>query len=121
VLEGIFATWTPRDGIPKIHLSTQAAGGPPGAHADFVDANDLLAFLRVAPPRRAFDCMLEAKQKDRALLRLRDDLRARGILEEATRREEGHAGIRRRSRHHHLGTVSLGRGSARPGARRARR
>jgi len=35
--------------------------------------DDVLAFLEVAPPVR-FDCMLEAKEKDRALLRLREEL-----------------------------------------------
>ena len=74
VLEEIFATWTPTDGTPKIHLSSQSANGRPGAHADYVDPRDLVAFLAVAPDR-PFDCMLEAKQKDRALLRLREELR----------------------------------------------
>jgi UV DNA damage endonuclease len=80
VLEEIFASWSPEDGIPKIHLSSQAEDGPPGAHANYVKVEDLLAFLDVAPTA-AFDCMLEAKQKDRALLQLRDELSARGIHE----------------------------------------
>jgi UV DNA damage repair endonuclease len=61
-------------------MSTQAAGGPPGAHADDVAVEDVLAFLRVAP-ETPFDCMLEAKEKDRALLRLRKALRRRGVIE----------------------------------------
>jgi UV DNA damage endonuclease len=81
VLTEIFATWTPPDGRPKIHLSSQAAGGPAGAHADYVAAADLIAFLQVAP-ETPFDCMLEAKQKDRALLRLRSDLKTRGVFEQ---------------------------------------
>ena len=80
VLDEVFATWRPEDGRPKVHLSSQAADGPPGAHADFVDVRDLEAFLDVAPAA-PFDCMLEAKQKDLAVLRLRDDLRGRGIVE----------------------------------------
>jgi UV DNA damage repair endonuclease len=51
-----------------------------GAHADYVDPADMMAFLRLAPPA-PFDCMLEAKQKERAVLRLRDELEARGIVE----------------------------------------
>jgi UV DNA damage endonuclease len=80
VLPEIFATWTPADGRPKIHMSSQARGAQPGAHADFVEARDFLAFARSAP-RVLFDCMLEAKQKDRALFKLREDLLARGVVE----------------------------------------
>jgi UV DNA damage endonuclease len=80
VLPAIFATWKPEDGRPKVHLSSQAADGPLGAHADFIDVADALAFFAVVP-RQPFDCMLEAKQKDRALLKLRTALRRRGIME----------------------------------------
>jgi UV DNA damage endonuclease len=80
VLPPIFATWRRDDGRPKVHLSSQAAGGPPGAHADYIKVADALAFFEVVPPR-PFDCMLEAKQKDRALLRLRAALRRRGVME----------------------------------------
>jgi UV DNA damage endonuclease len=80
VLPEIFATWRRSDGRPEIHLSSQAAHAPSGAHADFVDPHDFIDFLRVAP-QFPFDCMLEAKQKDRALVKLRRDLRARGIVE----------------------------------------
>jgi UV DNA damage endonuclease len=80
VLPAIFATWKSEDGPPKVHLSSQARGGPPGAHADFVSVTDALAFFKVIPPE-PFDCMLEAKQKDRAVLRLRAALRRRGIVE----------------------------------------
>jgi UV DNA damage endonuclease len=80
VLPCIFATWKPVDGRPKVHLSSQASGGPPGAHADYIRMPDALAFFDVLPPQ-PFDCMLEAKQKDRAVLRLRAALRRRGIVE----------------------------------------
>ena len=80
VLPAIFATWRPEDGRPKVHLSSQAAYGPPGAHADYVDLADALAFFELIPPR-PFDCMLEAKQKDRALLKLRAALRGCGVAE----------------------------------------
>jgi UV DNA damage endonuclease len=82
VVEDIFDTWRRRDGPPKVHLSSQSAAGPPGAHADYVAAKDFMAFLRVAPGV-PFDCMLEAKQKDRALLRLRRELARAGIVEHA--------------------------------------
>ena len=80
VLPVVFATWKLADGHPKMHLSSQAPDGPPGAHADFIDVADAIAFFDVVPPQ-AFDCMLEAKQKDRAVLQLRDALRKIGILE----------------------------------------
>jgi UV DNA damage endonuclease len=82
VLAEIFSTWSSHHGRPKVHLSSQAAGGPAGAHAEYVEVADLIAFTRVAPDR-PFDCMLEAKQKDRALLRLRDELKAHGVIEQA--------------------------------------
>ena len=80
VLREVFGTWTSVDGRPKVHLSSQASGAPVGAHAPFVDVRDALAFLEVVPPL-PFDCMLEAKEKDRALLRLRDELKTCGIVE----------------------------------------
>jgi UV DNA damage endonuclease len=80
VIRDIFATWSPRDGRPKVHLSSQAIGAPAGAHADFVKPQDMMDLLQVVPPV-PFDCMLEAKQKDRALLRLRRALEKRGIVE----------------------------------------
>ncbi|HXE80252.1 MAG TPA: UV DNA damage repair endonuclease UvsE [Vicinamibacterales bacterium] len=80
VVAEVFATWTPADGRPKVHLSSQARGARPGAHADYVRPSDFLALLAVVP-EQPFDCMLEAKQKDRALLRLRDRLEQLGIRE----------------------------------------
>ena len=80
VLPAIFETWQAEDGTPKVHLSSQAAGGPAGAHADFIEPVDAFACFAALPPQ-AFDCMLEAKEKDRALLKLRADLRRHGIVE----------------------------------------
>ena len=80
LLPAIFATWTADDGRPKVHLSSQSADGPAGAHADFIDPADAEAFF-TALPDAPFDCMLEAKEKDRALLRLRADLAGRGVVE----------------------------------------
>ena len=80
VIAEVFETWRPEDGVPKLHLSTQAEGASRGAHADFVDPKDLLALLECVPDA-PFDCMLEAKQKDIALLRLRRQLARRGIVE----------------------------------------
>jgi UV DNA damage endonuclease len=49
------------------------------AHADLVDPIGFENFLRYAAGRRDFDVMLEAKAKDLALLRLRDQLERRGF------------------------------------------
>jgi len=75
-----FDTWRAIDGVPKIHLSSQARGGRRGHHADWVRASDFLDFLAVAPAR-LFDCMIEAKKKDLALFRLRRELRRAGVEE----------------------------------------
>lgn len=75
-----FDTWRRVDGVPKIHLSSQARGGRRGRHGDWVRLSDMLDFLAIAPPR-PFDCMIEAKRKDLALFRLRRDLARAGIVE----------------------------------------
>jgi UV DNA damage endonuclease len=49
------------------------------AHADLVDPIGFEDFLRYAAGARDFDIMLEAKAKDLALLRLRDQLTSRGL------------------------------------------
>lgn len=48
------------------------------AHADLVDPVGFEYFLRDAAPERDFDVMLEAKAKDLALIRLREQLGRRG-------------------------------------------
>jgi UV DNA damage endonuclease len=96
-LERAFATWS--EGVlPKVHYSSArveardvvrrvratgerriASVDPlPAQHSDFVDAPGFADFLAAADGLD-FDVMLEAKQKDLALLRLRDELRARGL------------------------------------------
>ncbi len=68
-----FATWRPADGVPKVHISSQVPGGRIGHHADYIDPGDVQAFLRHAPDV-PLDLMVEAKKKDLALLRLREQL-----------------------------------------------
>jgi UV DNA damage endonuclease len=86
-LAAALATW-PADTTPKIHFSSprldvEVRGGrvalpQPRAHADLVDAMAFEHFLRTADGGRDFDVMLEAKAKDVALLRLREQLSGRG-------------------------------------------
>ena len=54
------------------------------AHADLIDPIGFERFLRDAPARD-FDVMLEAKAKDLALLRLREQLAQRGVTSERGR------------------------------------
>ena len=95
-LELALATW-PDGAAPKIHYSSpKTAAEPrsrragrrverslslpqPRAHADLVDPVAFEGFLLETAQDLDFDVMLEAKAKDLALIRLRDQLEARGI------------------------------------------
>jgi UV DNA damage endonuclease len=96
------ATWP--DGVtPKIHYSSprldiQVQRRRSGrrverrlvlpqirAHADLIDPIGFEALLRYAADGRDFDIMLEAKGKDLALLRLREQLAGRGMPSERGR------------------------------------
>ena len=75
LLRRTFTSWQPeRDGIPKIHYSSQGVGKRPGAHAEYVEATEFGHFLTLAPPELSFDCMIEAKAKELAVFRLRERL-----------------------------------------------
>lgn len=101
-LAAALATWPP-DQTPKIHYSsprldveerrvkvgrrteTKLVLPQLRAHADLIDPIGFEAFLRGAPDGRDFDIMLEAKAKDLALLRLREQLAERGLASERGR------------------------------------
>jgi UV DNA damage endonuclease len=87
-LELAIGTWP--DGVkPKIHYSSpKTAADMQGkkvvlpqlrAHADLIDPIGFEHFLRETAAGLDFDVMLEAKAKDLALLRLREQLAARGV------------------------------------------
>ncbi|WP_010272708.1 UV DNA damage repair endonuclease UvsE [Paenibacillus senegalensis] len=75
-------TWEnePNNGVssplpPKIHVSSPKSEKEPRAHADYVDKDQLLGFLRsIADQTPRVDVMIEAKQKDGALFRLMEEL-----------------------------------------------
>jgi UV DNA damage endonuclease len=72
-LEAVAETWGRR--VPKLHLSSQQPGGRRGAHADYVRSSDfdrLLELMDRVGGDEPYDLMLEAKQKERAALALRD-------------------------------------------------
>ncbi|WP_139991620.1 UV DNA damage repair endonuclease UvsE [Paenibacillus paridis] len=61
---------------PKIHASSPKSPSDPRGHADFVEAEPLLQFLRKAARSTEYlDCMLEAKSKDEALIKLLEDFK----------------------------------------------
>lgn len=84
---GILETWrTPlaqadapadRPLPPKIHVSSPKSEKDPRGHADGVELEPLLTFLRhIAAHTPALDVMIEAKRKDEALLQLMQKLAA---------------------------------------------
>ncbi len=77
IVERAAATWGGR--VPKLHLSSRK-DGTKTSHADFIEPDDLKHFLGImenAGEHAPFDLMLEAKQKDCALLRLQPVLSER--------------------------------------------
>ena len=92
----MLATW-PGDVTPKIHFSSPKTAMEERkkrvgrrverswvlpqlrAHADVIDPIAFEHFLRETAAGHDFDVMLEAKAKDLALLRLRDQLAGRGL------------------------------------------
>ncbi|TVY03213.1 UV DNA damage repair endonuclease UvsE [Cohnella terricola] len=62
---------------PKIHASSPKNASDPRGHADYLDMEPLLSFLRsISSTTPAVDVMIEAKRKDQALLKLMDEFRA---------------------------------------------
>lgn len=73
LMKACFETWTLPDGPPKTHFSSQDPTRQCGAHAAWIDPRAFMAFSGDTDGY-SVDCMLEAKQKDLALLALRRDL-----------------------------------------------
>lgn len=77
LLPAIFRTWP--DLPPKVHISSPRQAKNPRYHADYIEVDMVIAFLEITKDlKQDFDLMLEAKKKDLALLKLADDLKARG-------------------------------------------
>lgn len=72
----IAATWNGQAIPPKIHMSSPKNEKDPRGHADYVEADKLMAFMRIAAETgtERVDVMLEAKMKDSALFKLMEDL-----------------------------------------------
>lgn len=81
LLPAVFETWDNFGIIPKVHISSPKSEKQFRHHADYVDLEFILPFLKVAKSiGRDFDMMIEAKEKDRAALKLVEDISTiRGI------------------------------------------
>jgi UV DNA damage endonuclease len=74
--ERVAGTWDGQTVPPKIHVSSPKSEKDPRGHADYVEVDALLEFLRsiqLITPR--LDVMIEAKMKDAALFALMDKLK----------------------------------------------
>lgn len=77
IIEDIFSTWKGQPLPPKIHFSSPKEGGMDRKHADFINPKDFIAFVELCKPiNMDFDVMIEAKQKDLALFKLVEDIKA---------------------------------------------
>lgn len=76
-LEPIFNTWNNDNLPPKIHFSSPKEFENDRKHADFIDVNSFSNFLDMSKKavNRDFDVMIEAKQKDLAVIKLMEDLK----------------------------------------------
>lgn len=71
---GILNTWTKE--IPKIHFSSPRDAKNERAHADYINSAAFYSFFQeIKEFNRDFDVMIEAKQKDKALLKLLEELK----------------------------------------------
>jgi UV DNA damage endonuclease len=69
LMERVFTTWSPEDGPPKMHFSSQDPDKKTGAHGYWIDGDELERFLvQTRAVSRNFDIMFEAKGKDEAVL-----------------------------------------------------
>ncbi|NBI30233.1 UV DNA damage repair endonuclease UvsE [Chengkuizengella marina] len=69
-------TWNIQNIPPKIHVSSPKSEKDPRGHADYVNSQFLLEFLRtIANQTEQIDVMIEAKKKDDALFHLINDLK----------------------------------------------
>ncbi|MFD1928807.1 UV DNA damage repair endonuclease UvsE [Sporosarcina siberiensis] len=80
-LPRIFNTWKSVSLVPKVHLSSPKTDQAFRSHADFVSFDFVLPFLKMAKELdRDFDIMIEAKQKNLAMLKLVEEVASiRGV------------------------------------------
>ncbi|WP_027338938.1 UV DNA damage repair endonuclease UvsE [Halonatronum saccharophilum] len=71
----IFATWG--DEKPKLHFSSPKSEKKYASHADNIEKDDFLEYIDLLKSLtdKDFDIMLECKNKDKALLKLREEIK----------------------------------------------
>ncbi|MEH7111051.1 UV DNA damage repair endonuclease UvsE [Neobacillus niacini] len=75
LLPRIFQTWDQVDLVPKIHISSPKGDKEFRSHADFVDLEFIMPFLKMVKEfGQDVDFMIEAKAKDQAALKLVEDI-----------------------------------------------
>ncbi|MFD1735132.1 UV DNA damage repair endonuclease UvsE [Bacillus salitolerans] len=81
LLPEVYKTWEHFGLVPKVHLSSPKSASNFRHHADNVDLDFIMPFLKAAKSiGDDFDIMVEAKEKDRAMLKLVDDISSiRGV------------------------------------------
>lgn len=76
ILGDIFDTWNNEVLPPKLHFSTPREFENDRRHSDYIDAKSFIEFLEKAREyNRDIDIMLECKEKDEALHKLREDIK----------------------------------------------
>lgn len=69
------STWKGTGLPPKIHVSSPKSENEPRSHHDYIDPETVYSFLMAAREHKAdLDVMVEAKQKDKAMFRLVQEL-----------------------------------------------
>jgi UV DNA damage endonuclease len=77
----ILATWDKSPLPPKMHVSSPRSEKDRRAHADYIRPEDLFPFLKeMAGMTELLDIMIEAKQKDDAVIKLMDWVKREGVV-----------------------------------------
>lgn len=76
IIADAFNTWKEKGLPPKVHVSSPKEGPKDRKHADYIEVKNFIDFIEMCRPLgRDLDIMIEAKQKDLALYKLRDDIK----------------------------------------------
>lgn len=71
-----FKTWENQIFPPKIHFSSPKDGENDRKHSDYINAEDFINYLQMTKEINInYDVMIEAKKKDLALFKLREDIK----------------------------------------------
>lgn len=81
VISDTFSTWSDWSIPPKVHISSPKSEKEFRSHADYVSLEFIMPFLKATKELETnYDIMIEAKQKDKSLIKLVDEIsKIRGI------------------------------------------